>query len=116
MISHLPIALLREQFRQLKRAKEMRQEKELLRMLPESRQINAAMPYVPSRLLFHPELMVQLELPLQCTLKREANMQSRNTQVQAIQNPILENLWSRDTVICTTDYADISDVDTSLHL
>ncbi|GLT83646.1 hypothetical protein SLE2022_019230 [Rubroshorea leprosula] len=94
----------------------MRQEKELLRMLPESRQINAAMPYVPSRLLFHLELMLQSELPLQCTLKREANMQSRNTQVQAIQTPILENLWSRDTVICTTDYDDISDVDTSLHL
>ncbi|GKV44616.1 hypothetical protein SLEP1_g51779 [Rubroshorea leprosula] len=72
----------------------MRQEKELSQMLPESRQINAAMPYVPSRLLFHTELMLQSELPLQCTLKREVNMQSRNTQVQAIQTLILENLWS----------------------
>ncbi|GLT57576.1 hypothetical protein SLA2020_305410 [Shorea laevis] len=85
-------------------------------MLVESRQINAAIPYVPSRLLFHPKLMLQSELPLQCTLKREANMQSRNTQVQAIQTLILENLWSRDTVIYTTDHDDISDVDTSLHL
>ncbi|GLT28244.1 hypothetical protein SLA2020_031900 [Shorea laevis] len=66
-----------------------------------------------NKILFHPVLMLQSELPLQCTLKREANLQSRNTQVQAIQTPILENLWSRDTVICTTDHDDISDVDTS---
>ncbi|GLT26522.1 hypothetical protein SLA2020_015820 [Shorea laevis] len=40
-IVHPSIALLKERFRQLKRAKEIRQEKELLRMLPESRQSNA---------------------------------------------------------------------------
>ncbi|GKV38378.1 hypothetical protein SLEP1_g46293 [Rubroshorea leprosula] len=85
-------------------------------MFPESRQINAAMSYVPYRSLLHPVLMLQSELPLQCTLKREASLQSRNTQVQVIQTPMLENLWSRDTVICTTDNDDISDVDTSLHL
>ncbi|GKV38395.1 hypothetical protein SLEP1_g46310 [Rubroshorea leprosula] len=90
----------------------MRQEKELLRMLPESRQINAAITYVPSRSLFQSELMLS-QLPLQCTLKREASMLSRNTQVHAIQTPLLENLWSRDTVICTTYHDDISDVDTS---
>ncbi|GLU17328.1 hypothetical protein SLE2022_337000 [Rubroshorea leprosula] len=82
-VVHPSIALLQERFRQLERAKEMRQEKELLRMLPES---------------------------------REASMQSRNTQVQAIQTPLLEHLWSRDIVICTTYHDDISDVDTSLHL
>ncbi|GKV52041.1 hypothetical protein SLEP1_g58648 [Rubroshorea leprosula] len=80
-VVHPSIALLQERFRQLERAKEMRQEKELLRMLPESRQINAAITYVLSRSLFHPELMLS-QLPLQCTLKREASMQSRNTQVQ----------------------------------
>ncbi|GKV49489.1 hypothetical protein SLEP1_g56240 [Rubroshorea leprosula] len=85
-------------------------------MFPESRQINAAMPYVPYRSLLHPILMFQSKLPLQCTLKREASLQSRNTQIQVIQTPMLENLWSRDTVICTTDNDNISDVDTSLHL
>ncbi|GKV44523.1 hypothetical protein SLEP1_g51699 [Rubroshorea leprosula] len=110
-IVHPSIALMQERFRQLERAKEIRQEKELLRMLPESRQINAAMPYVACRSLFHPILMLQSELPLQCTLKRKVSLQSRNTQVQAIQTPILKNLWSGDTVICTTDHNDISDVD-----
>ncbi|GLU17247.1 hypothetical protein SLE2022_336310 [Rubroshorea leprosula] len=85
-------------------------------MFPESRQINAAMPYVPYRSLLHPVLMLQSELPLQWTLKREASLQSWNTQVQVIQTPMLENLWSRDTVICTIDNDDISGVDTSLHL
>ncbi|GLT40073.1 hypothetical protein SLA2020_142310 [Shorea laevis] len=85
-------------------------------MLPQSRQINATVPYVPCRSLFHAVLMLRSELPLQCTLKREASLQSRNTQVQVIQTPMLENLWSRDTVICTTDNDDISDVDSSLHL
>ncbi|GLT57583.1 hypothetical protein SLA2020_305470 [Shorea laevis] len=88
----------------------------MLPLLPESRPINAVMPYVTSRSLFHPELMLQSELPLQGILKREASMPSRNTQVQVIQTPILENLWSRDTVTCTTDHNDISDVDASLHL
>ncbi|GKV38468.1 hypothetical protein SLEP1_g46380 [Rubroshorea leprosula] len=73
-IVHPSIALLQERFKQLERAKEMRQEKELLRMFPESRQINAAMPYVPCRSLFHPVLTLQSELPLQCTLKREASL------------------------------------------
>ncbi|GKV38373.1 hypothetical protein SLEP1_g46290, partial [Rubroshorea leprosula] len=36
-VVHPSIALLQERFRQLERAKEMRQEKELLPMLPESR-------------------------------------------------------------------------------
>ncbi|GKV49502.1 hypothetical protein SLEP1_g56252 [Rubroshorea leprosula] len=40
-------------------------------------------------------------------------MQSRNTQVQAIQTPILENLWSRDTVIYTTDHDVIKEVKVS---
>ncbi|GKV44925.1 hypothetical protein SLEP1_g52058 [Rubroshorea leprosula] len=80
-IVHPSIALLQERFRQLGRAKEIREEKELLRMLLESRQINAAMPYAPCRSLFHSILMLQSELPLQCTLKREASLQSRNTQV-----------------------------------
>ncbi|GKV44934.1 hypothetical protein SLEP1_g52068 [Rubroshorea leprosula] len=80
-IIHPSIALLQERFRLLERAKEIRQEKELLRMLPESWQINAAMPYVPCRSLFHPILMLQSKLPLQCTLKIEASLQSRNTQV-----------------------------------
>ncbi|GLU17250.1 hypothetical protein SLE2022_336340 [Rubroshorea leprosula] len=82
-VVHPSIALLQERFRQLERAKEMRQEEELLRTFPES---------------------------------REASMQSRNTQVQAIQTPLLEHLWSRDTIMCTTYHDDISDVDTSLHL
>ncbi|GKV38435.1 hypothetical protein SLEP1_g46348 [Rubroshorea leprosula] len=90
-VVHPSIALLQERFRQLERAKEMRQEKELLRMLLESRQINAAITYVPCRSLFHPELMLS-HLPLQCTLKGEASMQSKNTQVQAIQTSLLENL------------------------
>ncbi|GLU23886.1 hypothetical protein SLE2022_398620 [Rubroshorea leprosula] len=116
-VFHSSIALLQERFRQLERAKEMRQEKELFRMLSESKQINAAMPHVPSRSFFHSELMLQPELPLQSTLYSEANMhmQNKHTQVQANQTPILENLWSRDTVMHKTNFDD-SDVDTSLHL
>ncbi|GKV41912.1 hypothetical protein SLEP1_g49382 [Rubroshorea leprosula] len=84
-IVHPSVALLQERFRQLERAKEIRQEKVFsLWMLPKSRQINATMPYVPCRSLFHPTLMLQSDLPLQCIVKREASLQGRNTQVQAV--------------------------------
>ncbi|GKV44932.1 hypothetical protein SLEP1_g52066 [Rubroshorea leprosula] len=91
-VVHPSIALLQERFRQLERAKEMRQEKELLRMLPESRQINAAITYVPSRSLFQPELMLS-QLPLQCTLKREANVDTSSVKkyynVSPPSNPVV---------------------------
>ncbi|GKV44953.1 hypothetical protein SLEP1_g52089 [Rubroshorea leprosula] len=59
-------------------------------MLPKSRQINAAMPYVPCRSLLHPVLMLQSKLPLQCTLKREANVDtSISYNVSLSSNPVV---------------------------
>lgn len=109
---HSSIALLQERFRQLQRAKEMRQEREVLRLLSEAEQINPAAPHEASQLFFHSELILQPRPPLQGSIYTEPSM---HTQHHVIQTSSLSNLLQRDTVMDTSTFND-SDVDTSLHL
>lgn len=106
-VVHSSIALLQERFRQLERAKEMRQEKELLQRVSESRHVCAAsMPYVPSGSFVCSDLMmIQPRLALEFALYSEADIRIKYPQVQAAQRVSEE-----------TNKFDGSDVDTSLHL
>lgn len=112
---HSSIALLQERFKQLQRVKEMRQEREVLRLLSEAERINPATPYEVSQTFFHSELILQSRRPLQVSLYRESSMQSMHTQQQVIETPVLSNLQPRVTAIHASTFND-SDVDTSLHL
>ncbi|KAB1995383.1 hypothetical protein ERO13_D13G138400v2 [Gossypium hirsutum] len=109
---HSSIALLQERFRRLQRAKELRQEREVLRLLSEAERINQGTPNVASQLFFHSELILQPRPPLQGSVHRESSMQIRR---QVLETPILSNLQQRDMVLHTSTFND-SDVDTSLHL
>ncbi|GMJ05035.1 hypothetical protein HRI_004172700 [Hibiscus trionum] len=105
---HSSIALLQERFRQLQRAKEMRQEREVLRLLSEAEQINPAAP----QSFFHSELILCPRPPLQGSIYCQTSM---HAQRQIIDNSSLSNLRPRDTVLHASTFND-SDVDTSLHL
>ncbi|KAI4298793.1 hypothetical protein L6164_032310 [Bauhinia variegata] len=63
--SHSSIALLQERFRQLQRVKEMREERELLKLVSQPKQLNhnPTTSYEPTRLFFHPELVVPSRSP-----------------------------------------------------
>uniref|UniRef100_A0A7N0TY72 Uncharacterized protein n=1 Tax=Kalanchoe fedtschenkoi TaxID=63787 RepID=A0A7N0TY72_KALFE len=108
------IALLQERFRQLQRAKEMREERELFRLLAEAVRVNPAAyyydPFLPSEVHQPPShpAAIKLQPFLMYTQKDAENKET----------PVLANLWSKDTVmhrmIISED--EHSDVDTSLHL
>ncbi|KAE8680260.1 putative metal ion binding protein [Hibiscus syriacus] len=109
---HSSIALLQERFRQLQRAKEMRQEREVSRLLSEAQRINHATLHQAPQSFFHSELILQPRPPLQGSIYSQTGMHARH---QVIDTSSLSNLWLRDTVMRASTFND-SDVDTSLHL
>ncbi|KAJ4837231.1 hypothetical protein Tsubulata_027960 [Turnera subulata] len=115
-VIHSSIALLQERFRQLEKAKEMRQQRELLRLLSEAEQVKAATTYKPSRLFFPQEFMLPQGQSPQCSLSLQPNVQTKPRDLQVNETPQLENLWLVDTAMRTKIDFDESDVDTSLHL
>jgi hypothetical protein len=117
------IALLQERFRQLQRVKEMREERELIRMLAEPKQLNLypSMPYEqPSRLFFHSELIIPPRSPPQVSLSVSPPSQSRwPADYSVSETPLVVNSW-RHTDHRSFEFndsdSDHSKVDTSLHL
>ncbi|KAK8545747.1 hypothetical protein V6N13_067013 [Hibiscus sabdariffa] len=112
---HSSIALLQERFRQLQRAKELRREREVVRLLSEAERINPGTQNEAPQLFFHSELILQPRPPLQGSAYGESSMRSMHNRRQVIETPILSNLQQRDTILHTSTFND-SDVDTSLHL
>ncbi|KAL5735783.1 hypothetical protein ACOSQ2_030571 [Xanthoceras sorbifolium] len=110
------IALLQERFRQLQRAKEMRQERELLRLFYESERPNATTSYEPSGLVFYSKQIPMPMPPLQGSLYHQSHTQRKRSGAQVTDTPLVGNLWSTNTFMHNTDNNDDSDVDTSLHL
>ncbi|KDP39245.1 hypothetical protein JCGZ_01002 [Jatropha curcas] len=115
-VIHSSIALLQERFRQLEKAKEMRQQRELLRLFSEAEQVQSAKDYEPSRPFFHSELTLSPGQPLQGSLYVQPNMENKYTDLPVNETPNLVNLWSKNTVMHNINNFDESDVDTSLHL
>ncbi|OAY28392.1 hypothetical protein MANES_15G062700v8 [Manihot esculenta] len=109
------IALLQERFRQLERAKEMRQKRDLLRLFTEAEQVKSAKAYEPSRPFLHPELSHSPGQPLQGSRYLQPNMESKHTSL-VINEPPNWAKRSKNTVARIANDFDVSDVDTSLHL
>lgn len=110
------IALLQERFRQLQRAKEMREARELLRLLSELERVKPGMHYDPNRLFFHSELIHSSSTLPQGSHNLQTNFQSKHTDLQVTETPFFANLGSTESVMERTNNFDDSDVDTSLHL
>ncbi|XP_068338960.1 uncharacterized protein [Pyrus communis] len=123
---HSSIVLLQERFRQLQRAKEIRQERELLRqILSESDRIcTPAAYYEPTGLFLQSGLTVSHNSkppphqPLY-SMYLQPNLQSKQSSYLQVSDETRDmgNVGSSSVpVICRTDNFDDSDVDTSLRL
>ncbi|GMN62121.1 hypothetical protein TIFTF001_031200 [Ficus carica] len=121
---HSSIALLQERFRQLQRAKEMRKEKELLRLFSESERTTsnpATKRYEPTGLFFFPESIPPQRPPShQGSIYLQQNFQA-NKHGNFPSNetsPIFANMASPTggAAMNRSYNFDDSDVDTSLHL
>lgn len=106
------IALLQERFRQLQRAKKMRQERELLQLLAESERLKTTSTYEPTGLFLYSEQIP----PHHSSLFHQPYMQSKHANLRVIETPLLVNLYSADTTMQNTNNYHDADVDTSLHL
>ncbi|XP_062080570.1 uncharacterized protein LOC133785336 [Humulus lupulus] len=118
---HSSIALLQERFRQLQRAKEMREEKELLRLLSESERSNPTKRYEPAGFSFRSEsLLPHKQTSHQSSVYHlQPNLQSKHGNLQATDHTtsIIGNITSTSAAMNNRTYnLDGSDVDTSLHL
>ncbi|KAM5585321.1 hypothetical protein ABKV19_004626 [Rosa sericea] len=105
---HSSIALLQERFRQLQRAKEMREERELLRQLiaesaERGNQTQAAPHFEQKGLVFQSEMTGSQRKP-----QPQASMYLQPSYLQSKQN--------YQAVMRRPSKLDDSDVDTSLHL
>ncbi|KAI4296024.1 hypothetical protein L6164_036014 [Bauhinia variegata] len=126
--SHSSIALLQERFRQLQRVKEMREERELLKLLAETKQTNhnPTTSYEPTRLFYHPELVVpsSSRSPPHVSLTLWPTTSEDDTKTP--ETPVSMSLSSKDHThslqaswknVYDCDHSESdSGVDTSLHL
>ncbi|KAF5728455.1 hypothetical protein HS088_TW21G00602 [Tripterygium wilfordii] len=113
---HSSIALLQERFRRLEKAKEMRQHRELLRLISEEEQINPITVCEQPKRFFHSELILPPRPPLQGHPDFQPERQNKHIDPQATETPNLTDLWHENKVAHGTHNFDDSDVDTSLHL
>ncbi|KAL6313799.1 hypothetical protein AAG906_010218 [Vitis piasezkii] len=102
IVIHSSIALLQERFRQLQRAKELREERELLRLFSQSPGVNPTEFPEPSRSFFQSELILPHRSPLPGS-------------PPASPTCITSTVISRKVYQASKNFDD-SDVDTSLHL
>ncbi|KAF6149586.1 hypothetical protein GIB67_011195 [Kingdonia uniflora] len=112
-VIHSSIALLQERFRQLHRVKQMREERELLKLFSKTERIMPTIrSYEQSRVFSQPEPS------LQCSLSLRPEPQGKYGDYQAFDTPLLMSLWPTDrgVVVRSSKTFDDSDVDTSLHL
>ncbi|XP_021887248.1 uncharacterized protein LOC110806629 [Carica papaya] len=111
------IALLQERFRQLQRVKEMREERELLKNLIETKQQTPGMHYnePSSQLFFH--FLPPRSPPPSLSLDSQIKVSGFD---KSVDSPLLMGLWPKEKPAFTMNRFDGSDpdedVDTSLHL
>ncbi|XP_062086825.1 uncharacterized protein LOC133793505 [Humulus lupulus] len=144
-VVHSSIALLQERFRELQRVKEMREEKELLRMLSEPKNSTykqfdmksltltsqSQYYYEPAKLFFQPDLVPQqtptpqVSLSLWPTFQNSFEEQYHYVSSSFNESPLLMKAWPmivnspsfQPSMNKSQDYVDHeADVDTSLHL
>ncbi|KAF8031829.1 hypothetical protein BT93_D0902 [Corymbia citriodora subsp. variegata] len=131
------IALLQERFRQLQKVKEMREERQILKLLtePNNKALSpTASPPPPSHceplgfFFHHPEVMMNniyptSSSPPQLSLSLWPSSRSNYSHLRFVEAPALvASLWPVETTslrVSSTkyrDYGHFDDVDTSLHL
>ncbi|XP_027368648.1 uncharacterized protein LOC113874631 [Abrus precatorius] len=131
-VVHSSVVLLQERFRQLQRVKEMRKERELLKMLStEPKHLKSSNPttnYGPTRQFFHPELIMPSKSPPHVSLSLWPTSQRMQDDKRSIvETPVSMNLRSLESThtqslnaswknVYDWDSASDSGVDTSLHL
>ncbi|KAJ1400346.1 hypothetical protein SESBI_29553 [Sesbania bispinosa] len=131
-VVHSSIALLQERFRQLQRVKEMREKRELLKMLgTEPKHFINSIPTMtcdPTRLFFHHELFIPSKSPPHVCLSLWPTSQEDNSSSSTVETtPVSKNVCFTDCTHTqslqaswknTYDWNSGSDsgVDTSLHL
>lgn len=109
------IALLQERFRQLQRVKEMREERELLRLFAQAEHAKPVACYKPSAPIVHPDLILPPRHHLQGTLFLQPDSQGKHTDFRESNSLLPMTLWNDKAVKHSLDNFDM-DVDTSLHL
>ncbi|KAK7245968.1 hypothetical protein RIF29_40823 [Crotalaria pallida] len=134
-IVHSSIALLQERFRQLERVKEMREERELLKMYTEPKQYNSNMMstyYESTRFFSKPELIMpsrspppplpHVSLSLWPTTSHDEDRHKSSVEAQVSMNlcptqtQSMQASWKKKNVYDWDSGSDHSGVDTSLHL
>lgn len=128
---HSSIALLQERFRQLQRVKEMREERELQKMLNEPKQFSSntntsisSSTYHNSNnsILSHPELIMPSRSPPHVSLSLWPTSQGKQEDYRSTQTPVSMNYAHSQSMqvswknIYDCDSGADSGVDTSLHL
>ena len=124
---HSSIALLQERFRQLQRVKEMREERELQKMLNEPKQFtsNSTLTYHNSNtssILSHPELIMPSSSPPHVSLSLWPTSQGKQEDYRSPQTPVSMNYAHSQSLqlswknVYDCDSGADSGVDTSLHL
>lgn len=111
---HSSIALLQERFRQLQKVKEMREERELLRLFAQAEHAIPAARYKPSASVAHPDLILPAR-HIQGTCFLQADSQGKHTDFRDNNSLLSMTLWTDRPVKHSSDNFDM-DVDTSLHL
>ncbi|KAL9444625.1 hypothetical protein AB3S75_017754 [Citrus x aurantiifolia] len=109
------IALLQERFRQLQRAKEIRQKRELLQLFSASEPLTLTNE-APSRLLCFCEQTPPARPPLHGSFLHQPNKKSTRSDLQHTETPLLVNIYAADDIMQETNNYNDSHVDTSLHL
>ncbi|KAF5204740.1 hypothetical protein FRX31_005672 [Thalictrum thalictroides] len=123
VVTHSSIALLQERFKQLEKMKEMREQRELLRLFPEQESkisSSSIMHYKPSsRRYCNPELSLSpSSSSSQGSPSFRPVFQNKRTDYGDVESPLSLNLWhtNRTTFRSTSYIRDNNEVDTSLHL
>uniref|UniRef100_A0A7N0RCB9 Uncharacterized protein n=1 Tax=Kalanchoe fedtschenkoi TaxID=63787 RepID=A0A7N0RCB9_KALFE len=106
------IALLQERFKKLQRAREVRKERELLKVLAESARVNRSVSHDPSSGSSFSSEYHHSSLPAQYFAQ---NHKPDHLQVNR-NSPTYTNAGTSLTQVCGDDDDEGSNVDTSLHL
>ncbi|PIA58188.1 hypothetical protein AQUCO_00500250v1 [Aquilegia coerulea] len=119
VVMHSSIALLQERFRQLQRVKEMREERELLKLFSESERLSPTICCETTRQFFHTESTIHPQTSKHSSLSyfHPESQEGKYGHSQAVNTPLLMSLWPTDrSIVRASNTLDDAEVDTTLHL
>lgn len=115
-IVHSSIALLQERFRQLQKAKEMREERELIRAPAADGDRPSSTAYCEQpKWFFHPDLFRPSQ-PLQGPPSQQTDTQGNRPELEDVETSLSMSLWPDKPRDNRSVHYNETDVDTSLRL